>query len=171
MSRIILGISAILLLCQGGCGYQLQGRGEKLPDEVRTLYVEMMENRTYEPFLENMVTNAVVERFARNPHLEIVEDRNRADAILSGEVVGYGNGAISYTRTDGIAEYRSTLVLSATLRKGDDATALWKGTVRWAEEYETSADKTLQDARESAAIELVSERLADELYSRIVDNF
>jgi outer membrane lipopolysaccharide assembly protein LptE/RlpB len=170
MKPVLRFIAAALLLAAFGCGYHLQGRGA-LPAEVRTLYIEMMENGTRKPFLENMVTTAVVERFSRHPHLVIVEDRNRADAILGGKIIGYRRNSIAYDRNDDIAEYRSQIVLDAALRRGDDAAALWKGRISWAEEYTTSDDKALQDARESAAIDLVSERLADELYSRVFDAF
>ena len=170
-TKILFALAGMLLLILAGCGYQLQGRNDRLPGEVRTLYVQLMENRTLEPFLENAVTNAVVERFARNHHMEIVEDRNQADAILSGTITHYRNHSISYNRTDNIAEYRSEIVLEAGLRRAKDAVVLWKGSVKWAEEYSTSPNKVLQDDRENAAIELISERLADELYSRINDDF
>lgn len=164
-------LAVTLFLGLAGCGYQFQGRSDQLPGEVRTLYISLMENRTLEPFLENSVTNAIVERFARNPHLEIVEDPNRADAILNGTISRYSNYAISYTSTDAIAEYRSEMVLDAGLRLAENAAVLWKGTVSWTEEYPTSPNKILQDDRENAAIELISQRLADELYSRITDDF
>ncbi|MEZ4599451.1 MAG: LPS assembly lipoprotein LptE [Syntrophotaleaceae bacterium] len=171
MKQAIRLIGAALLLAVLGCGYHLQGRSDALPEEIRSLYIEMMENGTREPFLENAVTNAIVERFSRHQQLVLVEDRNRADAILGGRLVGYGRSAISYNPVDEIAEYRSEIALNAVLRRGDNGLPLWKGTVRWAEEYTTSRDKALQDARESAAIEQASQRLADELYSRIVDGF
>jgi outer membrane lipopolysaccharide assembly protein LptE/RlpB len=171
MKKVVIMAAALLLFGAGGCGYHLQGRSDRLPDDVHTLYVQMIENGTRKPFLENTVTNAVVERFSRHPRLEIVEDRNRADAILRGKIVRYGNGSVSYNRTDQIAEYRSLIVLDAALVRGDGASALWKGTVSWSEEYDTTDDKALQAIRESAAIDSASERLADELYSRIVDAF
>jgi outer membrane lipopolysaccharide assembly protein LptE/RlpB len=169
--RLLRGAGLALMLLLAGCGYHFQGRDAELPGAVHTLYVELLTNATFEPFLENELTNAVVERFSRNPRLQIVEDRNRADAILSGTIASYGNYALAYDQNDAIAEYRSQMSLDAVLRRADNAEALWKGNVAWAEEYSSSIDKTLQDARENAAIQSISERLAEELYSRIVDNF
>ncbi len=169
--RLLCVAGLLLMLLPGGCSYHLQGRSAELPGGVKTLYVEMLANATYKPFLENDVTNAVVERFSRNPRLQIVEDRNRADAILSGTITSYSRRALSYDQNDEIAEYRSRMTLAAVLRRADNAEALWKGNVDWAEEYRSNSDKTLQENRENAAIQAIGQRLAEELYSRIVDNF
>jgi outer membrane lipopolysaccharide assembly protein LptE/RlpB len=171
MSGRLLLVASLLLMLPVGCGYRLQGRNAELPGGVKTLYVELLANETYKPFLENEVTNAVVERFSRNPRVQIVEDRNRADAILSGTITSYGRRALSYDQDDDIAEYRAKMRLEAVLRRVDNAEALWKGDVEWAEEYLTSSDKTLQEDRENAAILAIGQRLADELYSRMIDNF
>lgn len=167
----LLCAAGLLLTLLAGCDYHLQGRNAELPGGVKTLYVELLANATYKPFLENEVTNAVVERFSRNPRVQIVEDRNRADAILSGTITSYGRGALSYDQDDKIAEYRSKMRLEAVLRRADNAEALWKGNVAWAEEYRSSSDKTLQEDRENAAILAIGQRLAEELYSRMIDNF
>ncbi len=163
--------AGLLLMLLSGCGYHLQGRDAELPGGVKTLYIELLANATYKPFLENEVTNAVVERFSRNPRVQFVEDRNRADAILSGTITSYSSNALSFNRDDAISEYRSRMVLAAVLRRADNAEVLWKGNVGWAEEYRTSSDKTIQEDRENAAIQAIGQRLAEELYSRMIDNF
>jgi outer membrane lipopolysaccharide assembly protein LptE/RlpB len=171
MSARLLCAAGLLLMLTAGCGYHFQGRSAELPGGVDRVYVELLTNATYKPFLENDVTNAVVERFSRNPRVRIVEDRNRADAVLSGTITGYGRRALSYDQDDEIAEYRSKVRLEAVLRRADNAEVLWKGNVEWAEEYRASDDKTLQEDRENAAILAISQRLAEELYSRMIDNF
>lgn len=167
----LLCAAGLMLMLLAGCGYHLQGRNAELPGGVKTLHIELLANATYKPFLENEVTNAVVERFSRNPRVQIVEDRDRADAILSGTITSYGRHALSYGQDDQIAEYRSTMRLAAVLRRADNAEALWKGNVEWAEEFRSSTDKTLEEDRENAAILAIGQRLAEELYSRMIDNF
>ena len=160
-----------LMLGLTACGYRLQGRDDRLPDGARYVYVEMFRNRTYEPFLENAVTNAVVDRLARSPGAELVEQPERADALLSGTIVDYRNYALAYDAGDRIAEYRSVIRLDAVLRRADTAQVLWKGKVSWTEDYLASPDKTLERDREQAVIAELSRRLADELYSRLMDAF
>jgi outer membrane lipopolysaccharide assembly protein LptE/RlpB len=149
----------------------LQGRSDTLPGDVRSLHVELFRNDTYEPLIENTVTNEVVGRFARHDRLEIVEQPAQAEGILGGRIVGYSNSAISYNRDDNISEYRSQMTVAAVLRRVGNGEVLWKGTVSWQEDYSVNSDKVVQDDREQAAIQEISQRLADELFSHMIDKF
>jgi len=160
-----------VLLCLFACGYHFPGNGSNLPPEVRTLCVELFTNRTVEPFLENRVTLNVVDWFARKGRMHLVEDRGRADVVLSGSVIDYRSDSISYDSNDMITEYRSRMTVAATLRQTTDDRVLWKGTLSWSEEYPASLDKGVQEDNEAAAIAVIAERLAQELYFRITENF
>lgn len=167
-SVVLIALSVLLL---SACGYRLQGRSDALPGDVRSLYVEIFRNDSYEPFLEDAVTNEVVGRFARHDRLEIVEDAAQAEGILSGRIVGYSNSALSYDQDDNIAEYRSRMTVEAVLRRVGNGEVLWKGSVVWQEDYASSRDKVVQNDREQAAIQEISQRLADELFSHMMDQF
>ncbi|HXV20953.1 MAG TPA: LptE family protein [Desulfuromonadales bacterium] len=162
-------LAALLLL--GGCGYHLSGRSSNLPSDVQSLYIELFSNRTTEPFLENSITDSVIARFARNRPLRLVEKRDSADAVLSGVVTAYGTSPISYDRNDVITEYRSTLTIAVTLRQASDDRILWKGSIDWSEEYPANLDKGVQEDNEAVAIAVIADRLAQELYFRIMENF
>lgn len=161
----------LLLLTLCGCGYHLQGRGDTLPGEVRYVHVGILHNGTYEPFLENAVTNALIDRLIRSPGVELVNDPDLADAFLTGSIVQYNTRALSYDGRDDIAEYRARMTVEAVLRQADNAQVLWKGRSSWTEDYLASTDKALEDDREQAAIDVIALRLADQLYSRMVDGF
>lgn len=162
-------LSAVLLLA--GCGYHLPGRGGSLPPEVQSLHIELFTNRTAEPFLENRITNSVTDWFARKRSLRLVEQRDLADAVFSGVVSDYRTTPISYDRSDVITEYRSTMTIAVTLRQTADDRVLWKGSIDWSEEYPASLDKSEQEDNEAAAIAVIVDRLAQELYFRIMENF
>lgn len=170
MRRLILPLAALCLL--GGCGYHLAGRGNMLPPDVRTLYVGMFSNGTYEPFLENVVTNAVTDKFVEGRQLRLVEDPAQADAVLTGKVVAYATDPISYDRNDAILEYRSRMKVRATLRRRAGGKILWQGDVSWSREYRANRlDMAAQQDNEAAAIREIGDRVAGELYSRILDSF
>jgi outer membrane lipopolysaccharide assembly protein LptE/RlpB len=166
-----LPLLLVILSLLAGCGYHPPGRGGNLPAEVRTLHIELFANRTAEPFVENGITDLVTDEFARSRYLRLSEDKERADAVLSGAVSAYSTVPISYDRNDEITEYRSALTITATLRRAADGKVLWKGDLSWDEEYPSSDDKAVQEDNEAEAILLISDRLAEELYFRIVDNF
>lgn len=168
-ARLLLSLVLLVVFC--GCGYHLPGRGNNLPDDVRTLYVAHFANRTAEPFLEDHLTDLVTREFGLRQTLRLTEDAAGADAVLSGAVVSYTNRSISYGSDDETSEYRSLMEISAELRRSADGRSLWKGHLSWSEEYPSSDDKIAQEDNESAAIEEIVARLAEELYFRIVDNF
>jgi outer membrane lipopolysaccharide assembly protein LptE/RlpB len=166
-----LGLLLAASLLVAGCGYHLPGRGSSLPPEVQSLYIELFSNRTAEPFLENRITNNVIDRFARKRQLRLVEKRDIADAVISGVITGYDTSPISYDRNDVITEYRSTMTIAVALRQTADDRILWKGSIDWSEEYPASLDKSVQEDNEAAAIAVIADRLAQELYFRIMENF
>jgi outer membrane lipopolysaccharide assembly protein LptE/RlpB len=168
MRTFSLLLAALLLL--GGCGYHFPGRSSSLPSDVQSLYIELFSNRTAEPFLENIITDSMA-RIARNRHLRVVEKRDIADAVLSGVVTAYSTSPISYDRNDVITEYRSTMTIAVTLRQTADDRILWKGSIDWSEEYPANLDKGVQEDNEAAAIAVIVDQLAQELYFRIMENF
>lgn len=166
-SALVLLLTVLL----GGCGYHLQGSRSALPPDVRTVFVEILDNRTLKPFLENEMTYAAIDRFMRSRVLTQVSRPGDADAVFSGTITDYRTYPISYDRFDTILEYRSVMTVSAALHRVQDGKTLWRGTLSWSEDYPAHPDKTTQDDHESSAIRVIAERLADEAYIRIVENF
>lgn len=169
MRRLTLFLLLTFLLT--GCGYHLAGRGASLPEGIKSLHIELVKNRTSEPFLENGLTDSVVSEFARGRALEVASSPEKADVILSGVITGYSTRPISYDRNDNITEYRSRLNAAFTLKRTGDGKVLWKGELSWEEEYPANDDKAVQEDNEAAAVRIIDDRLAEELYYHLVDGF
>lgn len=161
----------ILLLCLFGCGYHFPGKGGSLPGDVQRVYLPLFVNRTSEPQLESLLSNNVSEVFARNGNISQVESQDQAEAVLEGVVSSYSSKAVSYDKNDDISEYRATIVIDAALRQVVDGRLLWQGKVSWSDEYLADDDKAVQEDRERDAIEDISLRVAEELLSRLLDDF
>ncbi len=168
MTRVFLFLILAGLLA--GCGYHRPGQGDNLGD-LRTLYVALFANTTYQPFIENDLTQAVTRRFLRTQRWRLVEDAATADAVFSGTVVDYRSVPVSFDRNDNILEYRSQITVKALLRRNQDGRVLWKGDANWSEEYSGGLDKGIQNDLERVAIRSSAERLADELFYRLTENF
>lgn len=159
------------LLFLGGCGYHSMAQPALLPGGVQSLHIALFGNRTTEAFLENALTDAVIERFSRQRSLQLLESTDQAEGLLSGELVSYSITASAYNPADQITEYRLTLVVAAEMRRRADGRVLWKGTVQWMEEFPAAGDKTFQEDNEAVAAQLAIERLAEELHYRTLANF
>ncbi len=169
MKRLILALA--LLLVVAGCGYHLPGRGTTLPDDVHSVVILPFGNSTTEPFIETHLTNEIRDQFLRRRTLQVVEDKEGADAVLSGSVSGYSVAAIAYDADDDIAEYRVTIHALVTLQRVDNERIIWHGEVSWNDEFRSSPDRAHQDYNEKIAQDEVCKRLAQEVYNRLTDNF
>lgn len=167
--RALAGILLIFVLV--GCGYHFPGKNGVLPGGVTSVYLPLFANRTAEPQLENLLNNDVSEVFSRNPNILQVESQQLAEAILEGTILSYQTKAISYDSHDDISEYRITVSVSVHLRSVVDGRLLWQGKVAWDDEYLAADDKTVQEDLEHDAAQEISLRIAEEILSRLLDDF
>ena len=101
----------LLVAAGAGCGYSFRGT---LPEHIQTVAVPVFANRTGEPRIESLLTNAVVEAFSTNGRLRVVK-REDADAVLEGEVVGYTVQSISYDSQANVRQYRLLVTMNLKL--------------------------------------------------------
>ena len=112
MKRAGRALALGLLVAAGaGCGYSFRGT---LPEHIQTVAVPVFANRTGEPRIESLLTNAVVEAFSTNGRLRVVK-REDADAVLEGEVVGYTVQSISYDSQANVRQYRLLVTMNLKL--------------------------------------------------------
>lgn len=154
-----------------GCGYHLPGRGDAIPEDVQKIFVTVLDNRTTQPFIENILTSDVRDEFTRHRGFEVVSAQDKADAVISGSITRYRVSAIAYDEKDNIQEYRMVMTAEFRFERGDGSEVLWQGSVTWDEEFTANTDRALQLNNETAAQLSLSSRLASEFFNRIVDNF
>jgi outer membrane lipopolysaccharide assembly protein LptE/RlpB len=102
----------LLVLGLAGCGYSFRGN---LPDHIKTVAVPVFVNKTTEPAVESFLTSAVVDAYASNGRLRVVKTEE-ADAILTGEVIGYNVMSIAYDNVANVRQYRLAVTLNLRLR-------------------------------------------------------
>lgn len=119
-----------LLLTVGfclSCGYTFQGGGSILPEDVKRVYIPLVQNNTSELGLSQLVTEALRDRFERYGVLFVVDDVQDADAILDAKVLNLRRETRTSTaNTDTALQYDSELTISAELNRVTGQT-LWKG--------------------------------------------
>jgi outer membrane lipopolysaccharide assembly protein LptE/RlpB len=165
--RQLLLLVVILL---SACGYHFPGQSGALPGGVERIHIAMFDNLTREPLLENRLTTEVIDIFSgrRNIRQVAIEE---AEAKLSGRILSYDSHAISYRQGDQISKYRASIVVAVRLERTENQALLWDGTVRWQTEYDAASDKMLQGDDERRAQDELARRLAEEIFSRLLDDF
>ncbi len=116
----------LLTILFTGCGYQFQGSGTVLPDDVRKIYIPTVENLTAEARITNYMTEAIRERFERFGVITVVEKSDIADATLNIEIRSLDREARSVTSgTDTVLQYETVALLWGDLRR-TDGRILWR---------------------------------------------
>lgn len=160
------GLIFILCVFLIGCGYRFLGSGE-LPGGVEKVFVDVLENTTSETAAETLFTNALRYEFIRQ---ERNADRDEAEAVLSGIIKSLTYKTITHQQRHEALERRVyvTIALKLTDRQGN---ILWSNQVSAREAYGVLDDKFSTEQNRRRAISKLSERLAENTYYRLTDNF
>lgn len=152
------------------CGYQFVGGGT-LPTGIDSVFINMFENRTTETGLENVITNSFINEFTRNDKDSYTSRRDRADAILTGVVRSLRTENISRKGSQTTVQRRVLLAVDVVLTDSEGA-VLWSvvGAVE-DEEYDVEDDKASTDRNLKAALEALSDVLAENVYAQLTDDF
>ena len=167
--RIVMILFVFLL---AGCGYHTPGSSDAwVGGDARILYVQLFDNQTAEPYLENYITDALVAELSRSRLVELTEDADLADVRLEGDVKYFSSSALAYGTSDQITDYRATMNVSVRLLVRDSNEILWRKNLRRSEDYLATANKNLQLEGERLAAQQVSKRLAEDIYSSLLNSF
>jgi outer membrane lipopolysaccharide assembly protein LptE/RlpB len=132
--------------------------------------IPVFENGTPEAQLEQELTDAVIQRFVRDNHLKIVDERS-ANAVIRGRVTQYKNAVFGFSNSAQANEYRITIGVTVTFKD------LVKNRELWSDQVVKSANYYVQDVPgQTAKTDLdgrkeAIEKIADEILSRSVEGW
>ena len=151
------------------CGYRFTGGGD-LPAGIQSVSVSMLDNRTTETGLENLITNELVYQFTRSGKATVT-DNAKADAQLSGLIKSVRVNTVARSGTLTAVERRVTVTVDLKLTDRD-------GQAIWAikdfsanENYEVDTINIITEENKKEALAKLSERLAENAYNRMTEDF
>lgn len=173
---VILASAAAVL---AGCGYTLVGLASNIPEDVRNVYVETLENGTQRAQVEQLLTQAIISEMVTRRRFSVVNDASEADAVLHGKVLQCRVRPLTFD-ANGLAdnfeiEISADMVFQRVPASGqlpEDAEVIWKNA-----RYLFRQDYPLEQAgvayfdRELLAIEEVSDRFAETLVTDLLEGF
>jgi len=169
LSAFCLLLSALCL----SCGYQVAGRGERLPPDIKTIAVPIFVNQSSTFRIEQKLAAAVTREFLERTKFRITPNPAGADAVLRGTVKDVRKGVITFDLTTGRA---SSLQIQVTADvKLED---LHSKKVVYAnpnfvfrEEYQVSQTTSGLFEEDQAALDRLSRDVARTLVTEILENF
>jgi len=104
-------VSFSLLLCLCGCGQMSGYSNETLfPKELNSIYVEMFDNQSFWRGIEYELTDALAKRIEAETPYKIVTSRDRAETVISGQIVSVDSSVLVGERQIGRALEKELLL-------------------------------------------------------------
>src|SRR5208337_4790955 len=109
---LALGVLTSLL----SCGYQVAGRGDRLPPDIKTIAVPIFANQSSTFRIEEKLAAAITREFIERTKFRITPNPTGADAVLKGAVKEVRRGVITYNLSTGEASsFQIQVVADVTL--------------------------------------------------------
>ena len=151
-------------LAQPGCGYRFTAAGAGFPQGIEKVFAPVIVNRTTEPGLEGIFTEALRGQLAQGGHL----GGEGSEGRLEGELLGV-SGAVTQLApgTSGALTYRVAATLRVRLFRG--GTLLAQTDVAGTEDYLPAlrADVLTTEANRQAALRRLASALAADAVARL----
>jgi hypothetical protein len=143
-----------------GCGYHFTAGGAPLPEGIRSVEVPIFANKTAEPGLETVFTDAMRLQVARAG-----AGQGSPDARILGEVLAVSGAPTVLTPTGSLASYR--LYATAHLKLVKGLRTLSDTSVSASQDYLPGADVLESEANRAAALQRLAQTLMRDGYERL----
>ena len=132
-------IPAFAAFVLAGCGYHLAGDQIGLPEDVHSVSVGAIANRSREHGLEKALAFALEREIHERRQLRMEEDTG--DAVLSGTIRDISMRPVAFDSNDQAVQYEIALILDLKLTRQRDGRVLWHVTrLRETDEYSASSN-------------------------------
>jgi len=159
-----------------GCGYALVGRASNIPEDIKKIYVQPLENATARSQVEQILTRAISDELLTRRRYETVNSAAESDAVLSGTVLSFTVRPVTFD-PDGLAT-SFEIMISADMKfqrrpTGDEeAETLWSNSrYSFRQDYPLEEAETAYFDRENIAIESTSKDFARTLVTDLLEGF
>ncbi len=175
--RILLygSLAALLfsLAALAGCGYALVGRGANIPEDVRSVYLQPLANRTQRSQVEQALTRAIATELVTRQRFAVVSSETEANAEIQGAVTGFGVTPVTFDAEGRATEYEISITAQITFKRvGAEGKVLWKSDrYTFRENYPVNASATDYLDLEDQTIETASKRFAETLVTNLLEGF
>jgi hypothetical protein len=179
-----------------GCGYHFAGEQVGLPEDIHSLSVGTLVNRSREHGLEKTLAFALEREIHERGHFRMIEDPGGGDAVLSGTIRELRVQPVAFDANDIAVQYEIAVTLDFTLTRKDDGRVLWhvnglqesdqydaspsvvvtnssqfqQGTLDASNVSELTAIQLTETERRRAVTRLLSQAVRD-VYNQMVENF
>jgi outer membrane lipopolysaccharide assembly protein LptE/RlpB len=169
----VLRLFACLLLLtpSAGCGYRVASNNQ-VRHNVRTVYVDALENQTNAFRVEQILRRSLVRTFVERSGFRVVDDAARADAVLDGAVTGLTATPVTFGQETFGSTFQVTVNLRVEFKERATGTVLFKNDhYVFREQYVINIDPEHFFTELNPALERVASDFALSVVTTIVEGF
>ena len=115
-------IATLTALLLTGCGYTTRS---SLDPKYQTVAVSAFYDKSPEYDFQAPLTNAIIRKFITDGRLRVV-DREKADLLLEGVILGYQLRGLSFDERDEVTQFLVVVTAGARLIDQDTGDILWQ---------------------------------------------
>jgi outer membrane lipopolysaccharide assembly protein LptE/RlpB len=168
MLAVIFGLAAGL----AGCGYGLIGRTSTLPEDLKTIYVEPLQNRTTRPQIELTMTRAIINELVTRRRFTIATNRESADAVLSGTLTSFTVRPVTFDPQGRADEWQIAIRADMSFTRNDTDEVVWEQPLyNFSDNYELDLEEGTVFDPEDRTIQIVSVDFAQTLVIDLLEGF
>jgi TolB-like protein len=164
----------VALATATSCGYRLSGANANpaIPASLKVVAVIPFENQTKRPEIEQRVTEEVARELSKRGGYRVITDRDAADALLEGAVVGFDTRPVQFNNQGRAIRVETVVRLRSTLRDVRSGNPLWSqdGLV-FREQYDVPETEDNFFDRETLALDELARGAAGALVASIFEGF
>ncbi|MDY6903757.1 MAG: LptE family protein [Thermodesulfobacteriota bacterium] len=159
----------ILFAATAGCGYRFAGTGG-MPGGLTQINVAVFENRSSERGVEATFTNSLIYELTQRGGVTIVS-ADAADGRITGTIQSISTDTVSHEETYVTSERRVRVVLAVRLATAGGRTLWAADKIEGREVYAVAGSAHMTEQNKKAAIERLSENMAEAIYNRMSADF
>lgn len=172
MKRWSLLCLMLVLFLPAGCGYRFSPGGGTIDPGIHRVYIDIFENKTTEPYVENYFRNAFADKFRRVDRFTLAESRGSADASLRGSVNLITMSSLSYTKSDFATEDRITITASIVFQDRNNEIIWRNDSLSGYQDYVINPNNAADtEANRRAALQKLSSDMAERAFRYIMSGF
>ncbi|OYT69913.1 MAG: hypothetical protein CFK52_12665 [Chloracidobacterium sp. CP2_5A] len=170
---VLIGFLLVCGLGAGPCGYRRLDAGGSLPPDIKTLAVQPFTNQTLRYRVEQRFTNAVIEEILRRRlPVTLINDPERADAVLSGDIKSVTTGQALVDNRGTVRLFQIAIRSGVTLRDQTRNRALFDNpNLEFRGEYEFSSDPRSFFNEEDPAVDRLARDFARSVVTTMLERF
>ena len=169
LSRIV---AVAFVLLQMGCGYALVGLSSNLPEDIQSIFIAPLENRTTRAQVEQFLTEAITDEMLARRRYTIVRSPAEADAQLIGEITAFRVTPVTFDSEGRAEEYEISISADVSFERVGSDEVIWANeNYLFREIYEIDEEESSFFDRQNLAARDAAERFAETIITEILEGF